>query len=90
MKLLKLLLISLLIFLPILYQAQVKNIDKQVIVFVHGAWGGGWDYKNMEEILESDGYKVYRPTLNGQGEREHLNSTDVSLDTHIRDVVNVI
>ncbi|MCB0744805.1 MAG: alpha/beta hydrolase, partial [Ignavibacteriae bacterium] len=64
--------------------------DKQFIVFVHGAWGGGWDYKNMEEILESDGYKVYRPTLTGQGEREHLNSPDVNLDTHMMDIVNVI
>ncbi|PTM19400.1 MAG: hypothetical protein DA446_08375, partial [Bacteroidetes bacterium] len=23
-----------------------------IIVFAHGAWGGGWDYKSMEAILE--------------------------------------
>lgn len=60
------------------------------IVFVHGAWGGGWDYKSMEAILGRQGYDVYRPSLTGLGERAHLNSPDVDLDTHIMDIVNVL
>ena len=60
------------------------------IVFVHGAWGGGWDYKSMEAILERQGYDVYRPSLTGLGERAHLNSPDVDVDTHIMDIVNVL
>jgi pimeloyl-ACP methyl ester carboxylesterase len=67
-----------------------KNHSSQVVVFVHGAWGGGWDYKNMQILLESKGYTVYRPTLTGLGEREHLNGPDVDLDTHIMDIVNVL
>ena len=60
------------------------------IVFVHGAWGGGWDYKTMEAILEREGFDVFRPSLTGLGERAHLNSPDVDLDTHIMDIVNVL
>ena len=71
--------------------AQDSTVTKsKTFVFVHGAWGGGWDYQNMEKLLEEQGHKVYRPTLTGQGEREHLNGPDVNLDTHIMDILNVI
>src|SRR4029077_10581884 len=59
-------------------------------VIVHGAWGGGWDWKQVDQLLSADGHKVYRPTLTGQGERSHLASTNIDLDTHIQDIVNVI
>jgi len=62
----------------------------KTIVFVHGAWGGGWDYRNLETMLEKRGHYVHRVTLTGQGERAHLLSADINLDTHIMDVVNVL
>lgn len=63
---------------------------RPVIVFVHGAWGGGWQYRKVEPLLEEAGYKVYRPTLTGLGERVHLAGPDIDLSTHIEDIVNVI
>ena len=30
-------------------------------VIVHGAWGGGWDWKHVDQLLTADGHKVYRP-----------------------------
>lgn len=63
---------------------------KKTIVLVHGAWGGGWAFREVDRELTSDGWKVYRPTLTGQGEKVHLASPDVGLDTHINDVVNMI
>ena len=57
---------------------------------MHGAWGGGWDWKHVDQLLTADGHKIYRPTLTGQGERSHLASTNIDLDTHIQDIVNVI
>jgi len=63
---------------------------KFTYVIVHGAWGGGWDWKQVDQLLTADGHKVYRPTLTGQGERSHLASTNIDLDTHIQDIVNVI
>jgi len=58
-------------------------------VLVHGAWGGGFYYTPMAEILRRRGHKVFVPTLTGQGERIHLLSRDVTLSTHITDVMNV-
>jgi len=59
-------------------------------VIVHGAWGGGWDWKHVDQLLTADGNEVYRPTLTGQGEHYNLSSTNIDLDTHIQDIVNVI
>ena len=64
--------------------------EKSTCVIVHGAWGGGWDWKSVDQLLTADGYKVYRPTLTGQGEHSNLASTNIDLDTHIQDIVNVI
>jgi len=70
--------------------APAASHPKATFVIVHGAWGGGWDWKHVDQLLTADGNKVYRPTLTGQGERSHLASTNIDLDTHIQDVVNVI
>ena len=59
-------------------------------LIVHGAWGGGWDWRAVDSLLTRDGHKVQRVTLTGLGERHHLVSPDIGLDTHIADVVNTI
>jgi pimeloyl-ACP methyl ester carboxylesterase len=63
---------------------------KQTVVIVHGAWGGGWAFRQVEDLLRAKGYRVYRPTLTGQGERVHLANEQIGLETHIQDIVNVI
>lgn len=67
-----------------------QNDPQPVYVIVHGAWGGGWAFKQVDSLLTEKGALVYRPTLTGQGERVHLATSDVGLDTHINDVVNTI
>jgi len=64
--------------------------EKYTFVLVHGATAGGWEWKSTGKFLTDDGHTVYRATLTGLGEREHLNSPDVDLQTHINDVVNLI
>jgi pimeloyl-ACP methyl ester carboxylesterase len=64
--------------------------DKYTFVVVHGATAGGWEWKSTGKFLSEDGHTVYRATLTGLGEREHLNSPDIDLQTHINDVVNLI
>jgi pimeloyl-ACP methyl ester carboxylesterase len=44
----------------------------------------------VDSILSSRGYRVYRPSLTGLGERMHLASPAIGLATHIADVVNTI
>jgi len=63
---------------------------KPTFVIVHGAWGGGWDWRTVDSLLTNDGYRVVRVTLTGLGERRHLASPSVGLYTHIDDVVNKI
>lgn len=72
------------------YSETFAQTQKPVIVFVHGAWGGGWAFKKVDSILSEKSFIVYRPTLTGQGERVHLASKEVGLSTHISDVVNAI
>lgn len=59
-------------------------------VLVHGAWHGSWCWKRVRKALQAAGHDVFTPTLTGVGERSHLNSPDINLDTHIQDVVNLI
>jgi pimeloyl-ACP methyl ester carboxylesterase len=62
----------------------------KTFVLVHGAAGGGWQWRRVADLLERQSCKVFAPTLTGLGERSHLLTKDVGLDTHITDVVNVV
>jgi len=59
-------------------------------VLVHGAWHGSWCWKRVRKALQALGHEVFTPTLTGVGERSHLMSRQINLDTHIDDVVNLI
>ncbi len=64
--------------------------SQKTFVLVHGAWHGGWCWRRVADLLERRGHTVFTPTLTGLGERSHLLSGTVNLDTHIADVVNLI
>ena len=72
------------------FGTQAAPAEKQTFVLVHGATAGAWEWKRTGQFLADDGHTVYRATLTGLGEREHLNSPDIDLQTHINDVVNLI
>jgi pimeloyl-ACP methyl ester carboxylesterase len=59
-------------------------------VLVHGAWRGSWIWKRVRKELQARGHEVFTPTLTGVGERSHLLSPQVNLETHIADVINLI
>jgi pimeloyl-ACP methyl ester carboxylesterase len=59
-------------------------------VLVHGSWVGGWSWQRVTPHLRAAGHVVVTPTLTGLGERSHLLTRDVGLDTHIQDIVNVL
>ncbi len=63
---------------------------RHTYLIVHGAFGGGWAFREVDRLLTLDGHKVFRPTLTGQGEKVHLATRDIGLTTHINDIVNVI
>jgi pimeloyl-ACP methyl ester carboxylesterase len=59
-------------------------------VLVHGAWQGGWVWDRVTPLLRAHGHEVHAPTLTGVGDRAHLMTPQVGLDTHITDVVATI
>ena len=59
-------------------------------VLVSGGGLGGWSFQRVARLLEAQGHTVYSPTLTGVGDRGHLVSADVDLDTHITDVRNLL
>jgi pimeloyl-ACP methyl ester carboxylesterase len=59
-------------------------------VLIHGAWLGGWCWRDVAHSLRQAGHQVYTPTLTGLGERAHLLNASVRLSTFIDDVSGVI
>lgn len=67
----------------------MPSTSPRTFVLVHGAWHGGWCWKLLANALRARGHEVFTPTMTGLGERSHLLSADINLDTHIADIVNV-
>ncbi|MFC5497145.1 alpha/beta fold hydrolase [Caenimonas terrae] len=59
-------------------------------VLVHGAWHGGWCWRRVVQALASQGHRAHALTLTGVGERAHLMSSAITLETHIADVLAAI
>ena len=63
---------------------------RKTFVLVHVAYHGGWCWRRVADILEKHDHKVYAQSLTGNGDRSHLLSKDVNLDTQIADIANLI
>lgn len=59
-------------------------------VLVPGAWLGAWAWKKVVPPLERRGHAAFPVTLTGMGDRVHLATKDVGMETAIQDVLNVI
>ena len=59
-------------------------------VVAHGAWSSGFAWKKMRPLLRAAGHEIFTPSHTGLGERTHLATPDVTLETHIQDIVNVL
>ena len=67
----------------------MKN-NKPHFLLIHGAWHGGWVWNEISDILKYQRYSVSTPTLTGLGEKKHLLSSKITIETFIEDVVNHI
>ena len=59
-------------------------------VVAHGAWSAGWAWKKMRPLLRDKGHELFTPTYTGVGERAHLATPEVGLETHIQDILAVL
>jgi pimeloyl-ACP methyl ester carboxylesterase len=60
------------------------------IVLVHGTWLGGWVWGRVRRLLAEAGHEVHAPSCTGCGDRAHLISPEVGLDTHVQDICGLI
>jgi pimeloyl-ACP methyl ester carboxylesterase len=67
-------------------------ITTTTFVLVHGTGHGGWCWRFLAPILRAAGHDVYIPTLTGLGASSHLlhELNKISLDTHVKDITNMI
>lgn len=59
-------------------------------VLVPGAFHGAWVWQPVARLLRQRGHIAVPVTLTGLGERKHLLSPSVGVETHIDDVVNTL
>lgn len=62
----------------------------KTFLLCHGAWSGGWAWTKMQPLTAQAGHRLVAPTYTGLGERVHLASPSIDLETHIQDILNVI
>ena len=59
-------------------------------VLVHGAWHGAWCWQRVIQRMCASGHRVHALTLTGLGERAHLMSPTITLETHVADLMGLI
>jgi pimeloyl-ACP methyl ester carboxylesterase len=67
-----------------------NDSTRKSFVLVHGTWHGGWEWRDVRRNLTARGHDVFAPSCTGCGDRKHLISPDVGLDTHVTDIANII
>ncbi|CUJ68374.1 alpha/beta fold hydrolase [Achromobacter kerstersii] len=59
-------------------------------VLAHGSWHGGWCWRPVADRLQAAGHRVYAPSYTGMGDRAHLLNKNITIDTFVEDLVQVI
>jgi pimeloyl-ACP methyl ester carboxylesterase len=59
-------------------------------VLVHGAYQGGWIWKPVATRLRAAGHLVYAPSLDGCADRHHLIRPGITIDTHAREIAQLL
>ena len=62
----------------------------KTFLLVHGAWHSGICWERVVPLLAADGHRVLAPSLTGHGDKAHLLSPEIGLDTHVDDIVDLI
>jgi pimeloyl-ACP methyl ester carboxylesterase len=62
----------------------------KTFVLIHGGFHGGWCWREVARGLRARGHEVFTPTQTGLGERSHLLSKNITLDTFIEDITQVM
>lgn len=67
-----------------------KHNTSRNYVLAHGSWHGGWCWNEVAQALRAQGHRVFTPSYTGMGDRAHLINKQITIDTFIEDLVQVI
>jgi pimeloyl-ACP methyl ester carboxylesterase len=73
-----------------LSESGAQTAASKTFVLAHGSWHGGWCWARVADRLRAQGHRVFTPSYTGMGERAHLLSKDITLDTFIEDISRVL
>ena len=62
----------------------------KTFVFAHGSWHGGWCWQRVADRLRARGARAFTPSYTGMGDRAHLLNKDITIETFVRDVIEVL
>lgn len=65
-------------------------MSQPTFVLVHGAWHGAWCWSRVLPLLRAAGFDAHAVTLTGVGERAHLLNNNITMVTHVQDVLGLI
>lgn len=68
----------------------MQKSSRKTYVLAHGSWHGGWCWRSVAGLLTAAGHRVFTPSFTGMGDRAHLLNPDITLDTFIDDLIQVI
>jgi pimeloyl-ACP methyl ester carboxylesterase len=60
------------------------------VLVAHGAWSAGWVWRKMHPLMAASGHRLITPTYTGLGERAHLATPNIDLETQVQDMLGVI
>jgi pimeloyl-ACP methyl ester carboxylesterase len=70
--------------------ARAQAVGPKTFVLAHGSCHGGWCWKRVADRLRGKGHTVYTPSYTGMGDRVHLLRKEITIETFVEDLVQVI
>lgn len=70
--------------------AAQEQLHQKTYVLAPGSWHGGWSWSRVATQLRRAGHQVFTPSYTGLGDRAHLLSKDIDINTFVNDLINVI
>jgi pimeloyl-ACP methyl ester carboxylesterase len=59
-------------------------------VLIHGAYQGGWIWRDVAAALRADGHRVLAPSLDGCAERRHQLRAGITTETHADEIAALL
>ncbi len=64
-------------------------MTKKTFVLVHSAWLGAWQWKDLKNLLEAAGHKVFTPDLPGHGDNQAFYE-NITMEDYTREVIKLL